>query len=618
MPNSTLPVRDAKLGVVEAAMEPRADGNYYVRNTHPLGAYPRKLTERLEHWAAVASDRMFLAQRDASGSWRHMPYGQTLERVRALASGLLARGLSPGRPLLILSGNDIEHALLGLAALYAGIPYAPVAPAYALISKDFQKLRHVYDLLTPGLVFASNGSAFAHAIDAVVAPDVEIIVTSNPVDGRKCTLFSALAATPVSARLDAVHAAVGPDTIAKILFTSGSTGVPKGVINTQLMLCANAQMETDHFAFMKNEPPVVLDWSPWNHTAGGNHNFNLVFYNGGTLYIDDGKPTPGGLAATVRNLKEIAPTWYFNVPKGFDALIPHLRADEQLRRNFYSRLRMLWYAGAGMAPHVWSALDEIAVETCGERIVILSGLGSTETAPFALGADMTMVGAGKIGLPARGVELKLVPADGKFEARVRGPSITPGYWRQPELTAKAFDEEGFYKFGDALKFVSDGDVSQGFIFDGRIAEDFKLSSGTWVSAGNLRAAVIDGFAPYVQDAVIAGLDRDYVAALAFPDIAALRRLCGPACADSAPAEVMKHPLVREKMQEILDAMRRKGTGSSTCVERLLFMETPPSLDKGEMTDKGSINQRAVLELRRALVDDLYSAEPSEAVLIARR
>ncbi|MDF2120061.1 feruloyl-CoA synthase [Roseiarcaceae bacterium H3SJ34-1] len=609
-------VRDARLGAVAAAIEQGSDGIYYVRNLHPLGPYPPKLTERLEHWARIAPERTYLAERDAEGAWRHVSYGEALETVRALASGLLQRGLSADRPLLILSGNDIEHALLGLAALYAGIPYAPIAPAYALVSKDFQKLRHVYDLLTPGLVFASNGTAFANAIDAVVAKDIEIIVTTSPIEGRACTLFSQLAATPVSPQLQAAHAAIGPDTIAKILFTSGSTGVPKGVINTQLMLCANIQMATEHFAFMKDEPPVVLDWSPWNHTAGGNHNFNLVLYNGGTLYIDDGKPTPAGLAATVRNLKEVAPTWYFNVPKGFDALIPHLRADEQLRSNLYSRLRMFWYAGAGMSPHVWSALDEIAVETCGERIVILSGLGSTETAPFAMAADMTMVGAGKVGVPARGVELKLVPSGGKYEARVRGALITPGYWRQPELTAKAFDEEGFYRIGDALRFVSEGDVSQGFIFDGRIAEDFKLSTGTWVSVGNLRAAVIDGFAPYVQDAVIAGLDRDYIAALAFPDMAVLRKLSGET--DAPPAEVLQHPAVRSKLQQMLDALRKTSTGSSTCVERIMFMETPPSMDKGEMTDKGSINQRAVLDLRQALVDDLYSDTPSDAVLIARR
>jgi feruloyl-CoA synthase len=615
----TAPVRDPQLGAVDAVMEKRADGSFIVRNIHPLGPYPRKLTERLEHWARVAPDRIYLAERDpTTGDWRSVTYGETLAKVRALAGALLQRPVSPERPLLILSGNEIEHALFGLAALYAGIPYSPVSTAYSLISRDYKKLRHIYNLLTPGLVYASDGNAFADAIAAVVAPDVELIVRTGKIEGRPCTLFDDLLATPVSPAVDAAHAAVEPQTIAKILFTSGSTGVPKGVINTQLMLCSNIEMATWHYAFMRDEPPIVLDWSPWNHTAGGNNNFNVILNNGGTLYIDDGRPTPGGIAATVRNLRDVAPTWYFNVPKGFDALVPFFKTDAQLRENFYSRLRMLWYAGAGMAHHLWETLDEIAVETCGERIAILSGLGSTETAPFAMGADLTMAGAGKIGLPARGVELKLAPVGGKLEARFRGPSMTPGYWRQPELTAKAYDEEGFYKIGDALKFVSEGDVTKGFLFDGRIAEDFKLSTGTWVSVGNMRGAVIDNFAPYVQDAVIAGLNEDYIGVLAFPDIAALKTLCAPDCADAAPADVVKHPAVRARMQDILDAMRKRSTGSSTCVERLILLDTPPSMDKGEMTDKGSINQRSVLDMRRTLVDDLYSAKPSDAVLIAKR
>ncbi len=596
-------------------LDRKPDGTIYLRSPHPLGPYPDKLTQRLEHWAKAAPDRVFLAQRAADGSWRKLTYAQTLAQVRAIAQALLARKLSPERPIAILSGNDLEHALLGLAAMMTGVPYAPISVPYSLMSSDFGKLKSIMETLTPGLVFAASGKAFARAMAATVP--VEVVVTANPGE-RPATLFSdLLAATPTDA-VDAAHAKVGPDTIAKILFTSGSTGNPKGVINTQRMLCSNQAMIRSTLAFIADEPPVLVDWPPWNHTFGGNHDFGMVLHNGGSFYIDEGKPLPGAIEATVRNLREIAPTIHLNVPKGFEMLLPYLRSDAALRQNFFSRLRVLFYAGAGLARHVWDELQQMAVATTGERIIFLSSIGSTETAPAALALTWESEQPGNVGVPMRGVELKLVPNGGKLEGRYKGPNITPGYWRRPDLTQEAFDDEGFYKMGDALKFEDANDPGKGLIFDGRLAEDFKLASGTWVSAGALRAQFVDHCAPLLRDAVIAGADRDDIAVLAFPDVEACRRLAGLS-ADAPPAAVLGDPKLRDELKKRLDALARQSTGGSTRICRLMLMAEPPSLDAGEATDKGSINQRAVLSRRAALVDELYATPtPPHVIEIERK
>ncbi len=614
------PIRKIRLGVTDTTLESRADGTMMMRSPHALGAYPARLTERLERWARTAPDRRFMAKRTPSGSggagdWRALSYAETLGLVRNIGQALLDRGLSAERPLAILSDNDLEHALLGLAAQHVGVPYAPISPAYSLISTDFAKLKHVLDLLTPGLVFASDGQRYGKAIAAAVPRACELVLTDRPDRDRPATAFAGLAATSATQAVDRAAATVGPDTVAKILFTSGSTGLPKGVINTQRMICANQQQILESMPFLGDAPPVFVDWLPWNHTFGGNHNVGLTVYNGGTLYIDDGKPLPGAFEHTVRNLREIAPTVYFNVPKGFEMLVPYLKAEPALRETFFSKLQMLFYAGAGLSQYVWDSLDALSVQTCGERILMITGLGATETAPYAVAANWETGRSGHIGVPAPACELKLTPTGDKLEARVRGPNVFPGYWRQPELTRQCFDDEGFWCMGDAVKFVDPAKPALGLVFDGRIAEDFKLSSGTWVSVGPLRAQIIQQGAPLVRDAVLTGHDRDSIGMLVFPDFEACVALCGAALPS---ADLIAHPAVQERFQTLLDRLAAASTGSATRIVRALLLVAPPSIDSHEMTDKGSINQRAVLTHRAASVEALYTDPPPPGVLVARQ
>jgi feruloyl-CoA synthase len=593
-----------KLCAPEVLLDRREDGTIYLTSGRTLPDYPEKLTDRLVYWADAVPDRVFMAERTAEGPWRTITYAQTLERVRRLGAALLTRNLSADRPIVILSGNDLEHALLGLAANYVGIPYAPISPAYSLISSDFGKLKHIVNLLTPGLVYACSAQ-YQRAIASAVPLGTEVIVGS----------LDMLTAAPEPA--DAAHAHVTADTIAKFLFTSGSTGNPKGVINTQRMWCSNQAMIASALQFFTDEPPVIVDWAPWHHTAGGNHDVGLVLHNGGTMYIDGGKPLAGAIEETVRNLREIAPTWYFTVPKGYEALLPFFRDDAALREKFFSRLKVLWFAGAGLAQHVFDAWKEMARRTCGEDILFLTGLGSTETAPYAFGRMWNAENATNIGLPPPGLAVKLVVlADGKYEARLRGPSITPGYWREPALTAQAFDEEGFYKLGDALRFDDPARPEKGLLFEGRIAEDFKLATGTWVHVGPLRVAFIARCAPYVKDVVIAGADRDYLSVLIFPDLDVCRRFAPELPASASAAEIVAHQGVRGEFRHLLDSFARQATGSSNRIMRAMLADTPPSLDAGEATDKGSINQRMVLKNRAALVDELYAEELSPRVLAA--
>jgi feruloyl-CoA synthase len=606
------PLRAISFGDPAVSVERRDDGTIYLRPRAALGDYPVRLTDRLHHWAKAEPNRIFMAERNAGG-WRQITYAQLLTSTRRISSALLARGLSAEKPIVILSGNSIDHALVAFGALYAGIPFCPVSSAYSLISRDYGKLAFVMKLLTPGLVFADDAGKFADALSANVPDATEIAASRGTVPGRRVTMLADILATPEQPGLDAAHEAIGPDTIAKFLLTSGSTGNPKAVINTQRMICANQVMLRETLAFLKDEPPVIVDWLPWNHTFGGNHNIGLTLFNGGSMYLDEGKPMPGGIEETVRNLREISPTVYFNVPKGYESLLPYLRDDRVLRAKFFDRLHAMFFSGAALSPHVWNSLDELAVQEKGYRVPVLTGLGATETAPFFMSVRPDTSRSGHVGLPVLGNDAKLVPNNGKLEVRARGPNVTPGYWRQPELTAAAFDEEGFYKFGDALKPAVADDFSAGFDFDGRIAEDFKLASGTWVSVGPLRARFVAACAPMVRDVVIAGINRDEVSALVVLDLDGCR-LINPALASDDIAAAASDARIREAFRERLAGFLATATGSSSRITRAVLLDTPLSIDRGEITDKGSINQRAVLEHRSRLIDALYSPIPAADVI----
>ena len=614
-------MRPVHIASNEATVRRGSDGTVYMESSTPLGAYPVRITDQLEHWAAVAPDRVFLAQRptpppgvaaDSMAGWRTVTFAEALAQVRRLAQGLIARQLSRDRTILILSGNSIEHGLLALAAMYVGVPYAPIAPAYSLQAAEFGTLRQIFDRMKPRLVFAAEGALFERALKETLPPDTTLVVSTSAPAALPSISFEDLQATP-SAAVDAARDRVGPDTIAKVLFTSGSTGRPKGVINTQRMLCSNQAMIRSVLSFLGDEPPVLCCWLPWNHTAGGNHNFGITLHNGGTFYIDEGKPTPHLFGTTLRNLREVPAVAHFTVPRTYEMLLPHLRQDAVLRETFFRELKLYFYAAAGLGQRFWDELRDLAIEACGEELLIMTGFGATETSPFALCTGQMGAVAGWVGLPCPGMQVKLAPVGAKHEARVRGPNITPGYWADDELTRNAFDEEGYYRLGDAMEFVDPADPGKGLIFDGRLAEDFKLSTGTWVSVGPLRSRIVAQARGLVQDVVIAGHDRDFVAALVFPNLALCRDAAGLPANTPAPA-VLAHPDVRRRFQEAFDALAGKSTGSSTFVARAIVLDEPPSLDAKEITDKGSLNQKAVLQRRAAAVEDLYAAFPSAGVL----
>ena len=608
--------REVHVGACQStAAEHRPDGTIVLRSPIPLGAFPETLTQCLDHWADAAPDRTFVARRVDGGEWKRISFSQMQRQARAVGSALAERGLNAERPVAILSENDLEHVVLSFGAMYAGVPSAPVSPAYSLVSKDFGKLRHILSTVTPGLVFASDGAAYARAIAATVHADTEVVVTRNPPQDRRSTAFADLLATQPGSALAKAYARVDADSIAKFLFTSGSTKQPKGVITTHRMLCANQQMIRQTLAFLADEPPVLVDWLPWNHTFGGSHNVGIALVNGGTLYIDEGRPTAQGIGETLRNLREIAPTVYFNVPKGFEEIAAAMEHDDRLRNNLFSRVKTFFFSGAGLSQAVWDQLDRLGERTIGERIRVFTGLGMTETAPSCMFAVGATVRSGFIGLPCPGVEVKLVPMQGKLEVRFRGPNVMPGYWRAPEQTAEAFDEEKFYCTGDAARLVDPHDANAGLLFDGRIAEDFKLSTGTFVSVGPLRARVILDGAPYVQDVVVTGLDRDDIGILIFPRVDECRRLANTDSAVASSAEVLQAAAVQAFFQALVDRQWQAGTGSATRVARALVLVDPPSIDKGEITDKGSINQRAVLANRAALVDALYDSSRADARIL---
>jgi feruloyl-CoA synthase len=596
-----------RFGVTRVTLRDGEPGTHYLQADQDLQAYPDRLTDRFQHWAEKKPNQTLFARRvklaDGSlGEWHHVTFSQAWQTARNIAQGLIDRGLNAERPVVILSENSLEHALMALGCMLAGVPFVPTSPPYSLISQDFDKLKHVLRTVSPGLVFASD-TRYAKAISATLSPDLEVVMVDGSVEGQAVTSFEALCNTAATPKVDAAIAATGPDTIVKFLFTSGSTKMPKAVINTQRLWCANQQQMAQSMPVLAEEPLVLVDWLPWNHTFGGNHNFGMVVFHGGTLYIDDGKPTPALIHETFRNLREIAPTVYFNVPTGFEAIAQAMESDPQLRKTLLSRVQMFFYAGAALAQPIWDSLYKSQESEIGERIVMSTGLGMTESGPFGIFVTNPNVRAGDLGVPTPGLELKLVDMGGKTEVRYRGPNVTPGYWRNPEETAGSFDDEGFFCTGDAVKWIDETDVHLGLKFDGRIAEDFKLATGTFVSVGPLRGKIIAAGAPFIQDVVLTGINLKEVGAMVFATTA-VRQLSG--LPDNAPlADVLGSAPVLEKFQSILNALSKTATGSANRIARMCLLSEPPTIDKGEITDKGSINQRAVLSHRADTVAALH-------------
>jgi feruloyl-CoA synthase len=600
----------------DIAVERRGDGTIILKSRIPLQPYAKHIPASLAKWAKEAPERIWLAQRGGpERQWRKVSYGEAKRTVDALTQGLLNLKLGEGRPVAILSGNSIEHALMTQAAMQGRHPAAPVSPAYSLMSQDHAKLKYLFGLIKPAVVMVQDGPAFEKALKALDLDGVTVVHVLRPCEGIKSISFADLAATPVTKDVEASIAKITPHTVGKLLFTSGSTGMPKAVINTQEMMCANAAMMMQTRPRDPDGPiPTVLDWMPWNHTMGGNAAFHPVLVDGGTLYIDDGRPIPGQLEETLRNLREVSPTYYANVPAGYAALAAAMEKDDALCRSFFRNLTLMAYGGARLPDDLYDRMQALAVKATGQRIVFYTGWGSTETAPTATGTYWDTERVGLIGLPFPGVELKMVPCGSKYELRLRGINVTPGYFRQPELTKNMFDEEGFYCIGDAGVFLDPEDPLAGIIFAGRVVEDFKLTTGTFVHVGSLRTDAIAAATPVVHDALVAGQDRPFIGLLAWPNLHACRQIIGNV--DATYEEVVRHPEVIACLKRGLEAHNRSSGGSSSMrVARAMLMVEPPSIDGNELTDKGYINQRAGLERRAALVERLYADRPGEDVIV---
>ena len=597
------------------SLEGSAETGFVFTSDLPLEPYSENLGLMLRHWNQQAPERIFLGERQADGDWRLLSYAEVNHQADAIAQALLDRKLGPYRPVMILSGNSVDHALFMLGCFIAGVPVVPVSVPYSLLSKDYLKLRFIFEEVCPGMIYVADGDLFAAPLASLNLAGVEVVVSRGGLPDKPTTPFARLLETPVKADVERALSHVGAKTVAKVLYTSGSTGQPKGVINTHGMLCANQQMLAQIWPFTVQTPPVLVDWLPWNHTFGGNHNFNLVLNQGGTLYIDGGKPAPGLVEQTVKNLAEISPTIYFNVPVGYAMLLPHLEQDEELRNNFFRNLQLIFYAGAALPQDLWERLERVAIQATGKKVIMTSSWGSTETSPLATAAHFPLEKAGVIGIPCPGVSLKMVPNGDSFELRVKGPNVTPGYFRRPDLTAAAFDADGYYLIGDAGCFVDPAEPARGISFDGRVAEDFKLASGTWVRVGLLRVAVLAATAPLLQFALVTGHDREYVGILGWPNLAACKKICSDLAADASAEAVVQHPQVAAYLRQALNRFNAEQQGSSTRIARIMLMIEPPDSDANEITDKGYINQRAALMRRHELVERLYAEEPGVGVIV---
>lgn len=597
--------KEVEFGPNKTYIKELANGVVHYGSEETLLAFPKKITDKLSYWAEHSPNQVFLGVKEGD-EWKTLSYKEIWDQTITVASYLLELNFTKEDSIVILSENSFEHAILSLAALHVGIVYSPISPAYSLVSDDLHKLKHCVRLMTPKLVFAQNGKTFERGIQLCKELFPEAILLTA--EGDKGIGFSQLLKSKNN--LEAVSQSaemVNGKTLAKVLFTSGSTGLPKGVMNHQEMWCANLQQINQAFPFMQNRPPVLVEWLPWSHTFGGNHNFGMALYNGGTIYIDNGKPSSRFIHETVQNLKEVAPTAYFNVPKGFEMLIPYLEKDDQLRQNFFKNLQMLFNAGATLTQPIWDKLEELSITTIGTKIPIVTGFGCTESAPSTMFANWEGAFSGLLGIPVAGIDIKLVPDGDKIQACYKAPNITKGYYRNPAATKKAFDKDGYYITGDAVKFLDENEPNKGLVFDGRIAEDFKLSTGTWVSVDTLKAKVLKTGSPLIQDVVLTGVDKDYIGAILFLNSDESLLLTGLS-SNSSNKEVAKHADLIKHLEKWLIEFNATSTGSSTRILKFVIAEEEPSKALGEITDKGSINQRAVLSNRKNLVVSIYSKD----------
>ncbi|GAA0790407.1 feruloyl-CoA synthase [Marinobacterium sediminicola] len=602
----------AQLPNTRIAVESRADGVFIVRSETELGTYDRCVGDWLERWAEERPGQVFIAERHGS-TWDEVSYAEFRTRVRAVAQGLIDLGLeSDGqRPLVILSGNSVDHALIKMAAMYIGVPVTPVSVAYSLMSRSHDRLQAIIAKLNPCAVFADDAELFRASFDACKGVDL-FIASRNIEQGSGVHCLKAMLETEASEEVDRRFAAIGPDTHAKYMLTSGSTGTPKVVVNTQRMMCSNQQMIAQYWPFVETKAPRVLDWLPWSHTFGTNHNFNLVLRNGGSLYIDSGKPLPGLIGETIRNLRHVKPNLFFNVPKGYEVLLEQMRDDQALCQSFFSNLDMLFYAGAALSRPVWDELKQLC-EATGNDVFFTTEWGATETAPAITNVHWRLDQPGNIGVPFPGVEIKFVPNGSKLEMRIKGPIVFNEYLHDPEKSAEAFDEEGFYRIGDAGLLQDPDNASAGIRFDGRVSEDFKLSTGTWVCVASIRAQVHKFFGDLVTDVVVTGHDRDYLGLLVIPG-PRMRKLAEDKGGTMTGSELMQEPHVREELNTAMTLMAQVAKGSAQKVCRLVVLDTPAEIEKGEVTDKGNLNQRKMLETRGVDVERLYAEKPDQLVL----
>ena len=595
----------------ELDVEKREDGTLILRSPIKLEEYEVNVGNKFKKTCEQVPENIWLAERD-NEAWTKLSYKKALKNINSISQYIIDNGLNQKKPIMILSGNSINHGLLNVAGLFCGVPVAPISVAYSLMSSDYAKLKHCFELVDPGLIFVEDGIMFEKALENLPLDNIKVICTKNPVLKYNMELFKNLLCIDPNNEIEKTYNAVTPSYIAKYLFTSGSTGMPKGVINTQKMLCVNMQ-QGHQVRPQKLGESVIIDWLPWNHTMGGNLSLNGIFWNGGTMYIDNGKPIPSLFLNTIKNLKEISPTSYGSVPAGLAMLLEALKSDKDLCKSFFKNLSFISYGGASLPPEIWYGIRDLAKNTTGNDIDLVSGWGATETAPLSTSTYFKLDKPGNIGLPVPGMEIKMIPAGNKMELRVKGPNVTPGYLKRDDLTKKAFDEEGFYIIGDAGRLVDANDPSRGIDFDGRVVENFKMLTGTWVDVGSLRLAVVNSCAPLLQDGLVTGHDKNYLGFLAWPNIEACKKFLGK---ELEIKEIINHPLLREEIKKNIILHNKNFPGSSTKIKKLILMDTPPSFDNNEITDKGYVNQSSALVARDNLVNKLYDKfNNSEEVIV---